>query len=142
MPQLGLNISFFSFAILSLSLYTATFVAETLRSGIQTIPRGQFEAARSIGMSFGQILRHIVLPQSLRTVVAPLTSVLIALLKNTSIASAFGVTEAIGTMTNLINSHSNAVLEIMFLTGGYFVALSVLLGQLLAIVEKKAAITR
>ena len=76
------------YAILALTAYTACFVCEAIRSGIQTIPVGQAEAARSIGLTFSQTLRYIVLPQALRTVVPPLGSVLIAMTKNTSSASA------------------------------------------------------
>lgn len=142
LPQIGINISFVKFAVLALSLYTATFIAETIRAGIQAIPGGQIEAARSIGMGFGQILRFVVMPQALRSVIAPLASVFIALLKNTSIASAFGVTKAIGTMTNLVNVHSNAVLAIMFTTAIIFVGMALLLGRIFAILERKVAIAR
>ena len=84
----------FRLAILAFVLYTATFVAETLRSGINTVPVGQAEAARSIGMSFPQVLGLVVLPQAMRAVITPMGSVLIALTKNTTIASIIGVAEA------------------------------------------------
>ncbi|MDT5097161.1 MAG: glutamate transport system permease protein, partial [Mycobacterium sp.] len=84
----------FRLAVLGLTVYTASFVCETVRSGVNTIPLGQAEAARSLGLSFGQNLRIILLPQSFRAVIIPLGSVLIALTKNTTIASAIGVAEA------------------------------------------------
>jgi glutamate transport system permease protein len=95
LPELGLlKGSFFWRAVLTLSLYTAAFVCEALRSGINTVDPGQSEAARSIGMNFSEVLRLVVLPQAFRAVLPPLASVLIAMAKNTSVASAFGVTEA------------------------------------------------
>lgn len=84
----------FRLAILGLTVYTAAFVCETVRSGVNTVPIGQAEAARSLGFTFGQNLRMVLLPQAFRAVVIPLGSVLIALTKNTTIASAIGVAEA------------------------------------------------
>lgn len=88
----------FRLAVLGLSVYTAAFVCETLRAGINTVPLGQSEAGRSLGLTFGQNLRHVVLPQAFRSVIAPLGSVLIALTKNTTIASAISVAEAAALM--------------------------------------------
>ncbi len=93
-PALGLNASFFTRAVLSLTLYTAAFVCEALRSGINTVPVGQAEAARAVGMTFTQTLSLVVLPQAVRAVVPPLASVMIALTKNTTIAAGFSVAEA------------------------------------------------
>jgi glutamate transport system permease protein len=93
-PYLQVNFSFFAFAVIALTVYTAAFVCEAVRSGINTVPTGQAEAARGIGMSFGQTLGLIVLPQAFRAVVPPLFSLLIALTKNTTIASGFAVADA------------------------------------------------
>ena len=83
-------------AVIALTLYTAAFVCEAVRSGINCVGVGQAEAARAIGLTFGQTLRLVVLPQALRTVVPPLINVFIALTKNTSIAVGFFVAELIG----------------------------------------------
>ncbi|WP_207345529.1 ABC transporter permease subunit [Arthrobacter sp. E3] len=94
-PRLGLpSISFMNAAIVGLSLYTATYVCEAIRSGINTVSVGQSEAARAIGLPFIQTLTLIVLPQAFRSVVPPLFSVFIALLKNTTVAAGFSVLEA------------------------------------------------
>jgi glutamate transport system permease protein len=93
LPKLGTSFSPFMVAIVSLGGYTAAFVCEAVRSGINSVPAGQAEAARSVGMTFGQTVSLVVLPQALRSVVPPLGSVIIALLKNTTIAAGFGVTE-------------------------------------------------
>lgn len=93
LPRLGLQTSFFNKNCLALGLYTAAFICEVLRSGINSVPIGQAEAARSIGLSFGGTMTQIILPQSFRAVTPPLASVLIALTKNSSLASVFGITE-------------------------------------------------
>ncbi|MDJ0317590.1 MULTISPECIES: amino acid ABC transporter permease [Arthrobacter] len=94
-PKLGLpSIDFMTAAIVGLSLYTATYVCEAIRSGINTVSVGQSEAARAIGLPFMQTLTLIVLPQAFRSVVPPLFSVFIALLKNTTVAAGFSVFES------------------------------------------------
>ena len=80
----------FWLVVLGLSAYTATFVCESLRAGINTVPLGQAEAARAIGLTFFQSMRLIILPQAFRAVIAPLGSVLIAMIKNTTVAIAAG----------------------------------------------------
>lgn len=93
LPRLGLQTSFFNKNCLAMGLYTAAFVCEVLRSGINSVPVGQAEAARSIGLGFGGTMTQVILPQSFRAVVPPIASVLIALTKNSSLASIFGITE-------------------------------------------------
>jgi glutamate transport system permease protein len=80
----------FWLVVLGLSAYTAAFVAEALRAGVNTIPLGQAEAARAVGLTFMQSLGSIILPQAFRAVVAPLGSVMIAMIKNTTVAIAAG----------------------------------------------------
>ncbi|GAA1272234.1 glutamate ABC transporter permease [Planotetraspora silvatica] len=80
----------FWLVVLGLSAYTATFVGEALRAGINTVPLGQAEAARAIGLTFLQSLRLIILPQAFRAVIRPLGSVMIAMIKNTTVAVAAG----------------------------------------------------
>lgn len=93
-PRLELvNVSFFTRAVLALIVYTAAFVCEVVRSGINTVDVGQFEASRALGFTFAQTLTGIIVPQAIRSVVPPMTSVLISLLKNTTIAAGFSVTE-------------------------------------------------
>src|SRR5947209_9893586 len=95
-PSIGIKFSPFTSGIIVLTVYTATFVAETVRSGINAVSKGQGEAARSIGLTFPQTLRIIVIPQALRTVVAPLGGIFIALLKNSALVAAIGVLELTG----------------------------------------------
>jgi glutamate transport system permease protein len=114
LPELGIRFSFFAEITLALALYTASFVSEALRSGVNAIPVGQAEAARSIGLPFGQSMTQVVLPQAYRAVVPPLASVLIALAKNTSLAAAFGLADATFRMKGLLNHHADQRYMIFF----------------------------
>ncbi|WP_405426244.1 amino acid ABC transporter permease [Micromonospora sp. NBC_00617] len=93
-PKLDVNIDYFPSAAIALIVYTSAFVCEVIRSGVNTVAAGQAEAARALGMTFGQVLTLIVLPQALRAMVPPMMSVFIAMLKNTTIAAGFSVLEA------------------------------------------------
>ena len=104
----GYNVSaFFVRSCIALTLYTSAFVCEAFRSGVNAVPLGQAEAARSVGLTFLQSMREVVLPQALRAVVPPLTSVQVALLKNTSVAAAFGMAEATATMRSFTNNDTD-----------------------------------
>ncbi|GAA4898032.1 glutamate transport system permease protein [Stackebrandtia albiflava] len=103
LPKIGIALPNWQWAIIGLSTYTAAFVGETLRSGINSINLGQAEAARSIGLTFGQSLRNVILPQAFRTVIPPLGSLLTALVKNSSLVLAIGVTETSAMAQRLIN---------------------------------------
>jgi len=113
LPQIDFVIGFFPGAVLSVGLYTAAFVCEAIRSGINAVSPGQAEAARAIGLTFGQSLREIVLPQAFRTVIPPLGSVLIAMVKNTSIAAGFSVTELSSTLPRLVNADAGDLLLVL-----------------------------
>lgn len=106
---------YFVRGVVALSLYTSPFVCEAIRSGINTVPLGQAEAARSVGMGFGQVMRHVVLPQAFRASIPPLTSVQIALAKNTSVAAVFGVFEATARMRFFTNNDVGSRNEIFLL---------------------------
>lgn len=131
----------FRLAALGLTLYTASFVCETVRSGVNTVPLGQAEAARSLGLSFGQNLRIILLPQAFRAVIIPLGSVLIALTKNTTIASAIGVAEAALLMKEMIeNTAALLLVGAIFALG--FVLLTLPLGLFFGWLGKRLAVAR
>jgi len=131
----------FRLAVLGLTLYTASFVCETLRSGVNTVPLGQAEAARSLGFTFSQNLRIVLLPQAFRAVIIPLGSVVIALIKNTTIASAIGVAEAALLMKEMIeNTAALLVVGAIFAVG--FVALTLPVGLLFGWLNKRLAVAR
>jgi len=142
LPKAGVGFSFFEFALLALSLYTGTFVAEAVRSGINSVATGQAEAARSLGMTFGQTLRLVVLPQAFRSIVPPLASVFIALLKNSSIASAFGVAEATSTMGTLIERNASEVLWALTATAVGYVVLALTASLAFSRLERALAVAR
>ncbi len=131
----------FRLAVLGLTVYTASFVCETVRSGVNTVPLGQGEAARSLGLTFGQNLRMILLPQAFRAVIIPLGSVLIALTKNTTIASAIGVAEAALLMKEMIENTA-AVLTIGAIFAFGFVVLTLPLGLFFGWLGKRMAVAR
>ncbi|GGR63607.1 amino acid ABC transporter permease [Streptomyces roseolus] len=131
----------FRLAVLGLTAYTSAFVCEALRSGINTVPLGQVEAARAIGLSFPQILRIIVLPQAFRSVVGPLTNVLIALTKNTTVAAAIGVAEAALLMREMIENEAQLILISAIFAFGY-ICLTLPTGLLLGRLAKKVAVKR
>lgn len=131
----------FRLAVLGLTVYTAAFVCETVRSGVNTVPLGQAEAARSLGLTFGQNLRMVLLPQAFRAVIIPLGSVLIALTKNTTIVSAIGVAEAALLMKEMIeNTAALLIVGTVFALG--FIILTLPLGLLFGRLGKRLAVTR
>ncbi|MGP4000324.1 amino acid ABC transporter permease [Streptomyces sp. 8N706] len=131
----------FRLAVLGLTVYTSAFVCEALRSGINTVPVGQMEAARAVGLNFTQVLRLIILPQAFRSVVGPLASVLIALTKNTTVAAAIGVAEAASLMRTMIENEAQLVLiSAIFALG--FICLTLPTGLILGWVSKKVAVKR
>jgi glutamate transport system permease protein len=129
-------------AILALSVYTASFVCEALRSGVNTVDPGQAEAARAVGMTFGQTLKLIVMPQAFRAVIPPLASVLIALAKNTSVAAVFGVTEATFQLSRMIEATvAPPLVAFLAIAVGYMLIVWVISGAS-AFVEKRVAAAR
>jgi glutamate transport system permease protein len=99
--------------VIAMTVYTAAFVCEALRSGVNAVPLGQAEAARAIGMTFSQNLRHVVLPQAIRASVPPSASTLIAMTKNTSVAAVFGLMEATGRMRYFTNRNADETLVVL-----------------------------
>jgi glutamate transport system permease protein len=132
---------FFVFATSALGLYTAAFVCEAVRSGINAIALGQAEAARAIGMTFTQSLRHVVLPQAFRTVLPPLASALIAMTKNSSVAVAVGVAEATFMMKKLTNDYTTELYAIFL---GFALGYMLLVGIIAAtasLLERKVRVS-
>lgn len=145
---LSLSEQNFWMAVLALSVYTSTFVCEVLRSGINTVPLGQAEAARAIGLTFAQNLRLVVLPQALRSVLNPLASVLIAMIKNTTVAvtigvvTAKGVNEASGQMRTMMENEADQIVLIFVIFSIGFMILTLPVGFLAGWASKKFAVIR
>lgn len=141
-PQLGLpKLSTTVLGILAIGIYTATYVAEVLRAGINTVPVGQAEAARAIGLPFGQVMTLVVLPQAFRSVVPPMMSVFIALLKNTTVAAGFSVLE-LGAIRSYLSERGENALVVLLWVAVIFVALVLLLSWLQRYLENKWRIAR
>jgi glutamate transport system permease protein len=142
LPQIDFVIDFFPGAVLSIGLYTAAFVCEAVRSGINAVSAGQAEAARALGLTFGQSLREIVLPQAFRTVVPPLGNVLIAMVKNTSIAAGFSVSELSSLLPRLVNANAGDLTAVLIgVVVGYMV-ITLPAAFALHRVERRVAILR
>ena len=142
LPQLDILLPYFAFAVIALTVYHAAFFCEAVRSGINAVGVGQGEAARSIGLTFGQSLRLVVLPQAFRTVIPPLINVVIALIKNSSIAAAFGVVELTATGTRLANANGDAVIAVLAGVAVCYLILTLPSGWLAGRVERRVAVAR
>ena len=128
--------------VVGLSVYTAAFVCEAIRSGINTVPQGQAEAARAIGMSFFQTLTMVILPQAGRAVVAPLGSVFIALAKNSTIVGTIGLAESSNAMKELINANGDAVIPIFLVFAGTFAVVLIPTGYAFGWLANRLAVKR
>ncbi|GAA0550978.1 amino acid ABC transporter permease [Paractinoplanes ferrugineus] len=137
-----LELNNFWLGVVGLAVYTAAFVCEAIRSGINTVPPGQAEAARAIGMTFRQTLTMIVLPQAGRAVIAPLGSILIALCKNATIIGTIGLMESSNAMKELINSNGQAVFQIFFVFAGTFAVVLIPTGYGFGWLANKMAVKR
>ena len=142
LPEVDVKPSFFVRAVLALGLYTAAFVAEAVRSGIASVPAGQAEASRAVGMTFGQTLRLVVLPQAFANVVPPLASVFIALLKNTSIASAFFIFEGVQSLNQLVNANGDQTLALLAAVALGYLVLALGSSALFGVLERAVRVAR
>ncbi len=154
-PKVGLRFDFidvrvgdinlnnvFTACVVGLTIYTSSFVCEALRSGINAVPVGQAEAARSVGLTFGGAMREVILPQAFRAALPPLTSVQIALLKNTTVAGAVGVFEAFARMRSLTNDAPSQRAGIFLTFAVIFVLLVGLLSLASNVLERRWRVAR
>ncbi|MEU8529050.1 MULTISPECIES: amino acid ABC transporter permease [Streptomyces] len=135
------GMSAFVLGSLALGFYTSAFICEAVRSGINTVPLGQAEAARSLGMTFSQTLRMIVLPQATRTVLPPLSSILIALTKNSAIAGAFSVTELFGWQT-LMSEQGYAIAPIFLWVAAAYLVITFTISGIFRLLERRLEVAR
>lgn len=147
-PQLGVEFSkdfevnFFWLAVLALSVYHAAFMCEAIRSGINTVPVGQAEAARAIGLGFLPSARLVILPQAFRGSIAPLGNTLIALIKNTTVAAAASVAEISILMREMIDQNGNYVLPIFLTIAVGFVIIVIPVGLATTYLSQRLAVSR
>jgi len=143
-PQLlGLSVALgVPMAILAMTLYTATFVCEAVRSGVNAVGIGQAEAARSVGLTFMQTLRLVVLPQAFRSVVPPLINVYVAHIKNTSVAAGFATFELVASANRLANGNPGDVVGIFAGIGLAYLVITIPLSVTAEQLEKRVAVAR
>ena len=142
LPQIDFAVGFFTGSVLAVGLYTAAFVSEAVRSGINAVSPGQAEASRAIGLTFGQSLREVVLPQAFRTVVPPLGNVWIAMVKNTSIAAGFAVTELTASLQRLSNANGGEILLVLLAVVIGYMIITLPSAYAISRVERRVAILR
>jgi glutamate transport system permease protein len=140
LPQLGLRVPYFVFAVIALVVYYVPFFCEAVRAGINAVPAGQAEAARSIGLPFRDCLRFVIIPQALRNSIPPLVNVVIALVKNTAVASAFGVAEMLSAMERLVFLESTAVLSVLIVISLIYLAITIPLGLIASSIERSTGV--
>lgn len=140
--RLSIDLPYFRFFVIALSCYTGAFVCEALRSGINAVSAGQAEAARSLGLTFGQNLRYVVLPQAWKFAVVPLGSVIIAMIKNSALGGFFGVAGTLSAAADVLTSQEGLPVIPVFvgIAAGYLL-LTIPLGILLDRIELRRAVT-
>ena len=142
LPLLGARLDYTVAATIGLTVYTSPFVAEAVRSGVNGVSVGQAEAARAIGLRFGQTLGLVVLPQAIRMVIPPLINVLIALTKNTSVAAGFAVLELVAVSRQVIQLNGNATVTILVAVAVFYLVITVPLGQAANHLERRVMVHR
>lgn len=136
------DINNFRLAIVGLTIYHGTYVCEALRSGVNTIPLGQAEAARSIGLTFGQSMREVILPQAFRGAIVPLGNTLIALTKNTTVAVTIGVAEIASVLASVTEQDPSQLNQAFGVSAVLFVVLTLPVGLLVGRLGKRMAVQR
>jgi putative glutamine transport system permease protein len=134
LPFVGIVLPEVVGALLGLGFYTSAFVAEAVRAGILSVGKGQIEAARSLGLTYGQTMRRVLLPQAVATTVPPLGNLSIALTKNTSVATAVLVPELMY-QTEIVNARTFATYAVFAFTGLLYLSLTIPLGRLVRLLE-------
>ncbi len=125
-----------------MSLYYGSYFCETVRSGIEGVPDGQIEAARSIGLTFTQVLGTVVLPQALRSMVPALINVEIGLIRTSAIAGAFGVVELFASTKLFAAAHGDAVIWALLMATALYLTLTLSAGLIARLVERRVAFNR
>ncbi len=143
LPEIGINAPFFWFGVTGLVLYTSAFVCEAVRSGINSVSAGQAEAARAVGLTFTQSLGTVVLPQAMRSVVPPLGSVIIAMIKNSAIVGAVGVGgELFSVHATLVSARGLPLIPVLLGVAAGYLLITIPGGILLGVLERRVAVAR
>jgi glutamate transport system permease protein len=136
-PRLTIDLPYFRLTALGLAIYTGAFVCEALRSGINAVPAGQAEAARALGLTFGQNMRHVVLPQAWRFAIVPFGTVLVAMAKNSALAGFFGlVGDLSSTMDVLTSQGGEPIMPVMIGVSFWYLLMTIPVSLALDAVER------
>ncbi|MDO4643366.1 MAG: ABC transporter permease subunit [Cardiobacteriaceae bacterium] len=122
---------------LALSLYSASYIAENVRSGIASVPRGQYEAAQSLGLSSGRVMRLVILPQALRVMIPPMTSQYLNVVKNSSLATAIAYPDLVSVFAGTALNQTGKAVEIILLTMAVYLAISLLISLFMNIYNRR-----
>src|SRR5690625_1794851 len=141
LPEIGLNPDFLPGVIIATTAVAAAFACETLRTGINAVDRGQVEAARSIGLPFSGIMRHVVVPQAARSVVGPSVTLFIGVLLSSSMAAVVGQ-PALTYTASLISSRSALGLATFGVVAAIYALISLIAAGVGAVIEKRVQVLR
>ncbi|ADP11119.1 amino-acid ABC transporter permease protein [Erwinia sp. Ejp617] len=125
---------------LALSIYTSTFIAEVIRSGIQSVPLGQHEAASSLGLPHTVTLHQVIIPQALRVIIPPLTSQYLNIVKNSSLAAAIGYPDMVSLFAGTVLNQTGQAIETIAITMGVYLIISLSISLLMNIYNRKIAL--
>ena len=143
LPYLNVVLSYFNCVLIAAALLPAAFCSEYLMTGINTIDVGQIEAARSLGMTFFQIIRKVLIPQALRSSVLPLTNLLVATMLTTALASQVPLNpQELTGLVSHINTHAVGGVTAFFISAAMYCATAVVIGQIGNLIDKKVRIMR
>ncbi|MCU1586323.1 MAG: amino acid transporter rane protein [Microbacteriaceae bacterium] len=141
LPDIGIVFDLYTTVAICLALFNAAFVCEAIRTGINTVPVGQAEAARALGLTFTQSLRTVVLPQAFQSMIQPLVNVFIGVLLGSSLASAVGVMDLLG-VAQFINLHQAWGIGLFAAAAAVYASIALGMGFLGGRLERKVAISR
>ncbi|WP_028922649.1 amino acid ABC transporter permease [Pseudonocardia acaciae] len=141
LPDAGVSVSLFASVVAGVASYAAAYVCEAIRSGVNNVGVGQVEAARAVGMTFTQVLVHVVLPQAFRSMVQPLTNIFIAVALSTSLAASVGVMDLTG-VTRMLNVNYAQPVPAFLCAGLCYVLITLGAGLLGGVVERRLRVGR
>ncbi|QRG68028.1 amino acid ABC transporter permease [Brevibacillus choshinensis] len=141
LPAIGIRLESFVAGTLGLTVYTAAFIAETIRAGIQAVPKGQTEAARSSGLTYVQTMRYVILPQAIKIVIPPMGNQFINLVKNSSV---LGVIAGLDLMYfgDLISADTFVTFDVYIFVAIFYLILTLPLSLLVGYLERRLARAR
>lgn len=134
----GINVPIYLAGVLALSINSSAYVAEIIRAGIQAVDKGQLEAARSLGLSYGQAMRKVIIPQAIKNVLPAIGNEFVAIVKESSIVSIIGITDLMR-ITNIMKSQTFRIFEALMFAAILYFAVTFTVSSLMRKLEKRLA---